>query len=100
MSQTCKTVTVKADNEQGCMVINESDFDAEVHHLFGDEPTKKAPTSAPPAWANTPYGKHVILGEMTKEELHALAKQYGVEVHHKAGVDKLIEALQSAFAVK
>ena len=40
MSQTCPTVTVKADNEQGCMVINESDFDAELHQLFGVESDK------------------------------------------------------------
>ena len=52
------------------------------------------------AWANTPDGKHVLLGEMTKEELQALAKQYGVEAHRKSGVDKLIEALQTAFAHK
>jgi len=56
--------------------------------------------SLPPAWANTPDGKHVLLGDMTQKELQALAKQYGVEVHHKAGVDKLIDAIQTAFAVK
>lgn len=35
MSQTCATVKVAADNEQGFIVINEADFDAAVHELFG-----------------------------------------------------------------
>lgn len=37
MYQTCPTVKVKADNEQGFVVINESDFDKETQMLFGDE---------------------------------------------------------------
>ena len=80
-------------------------------HLVDDCGAAKYTQAKPPAvdndsagvtlaWANTPDGKHVLLGEMTKEELQALAKQYGVEVHRKSGVDKLIEAIQTAFAHK
>lgn len=34
MSNTCPTVRVKADNEQGFIVINESDFDEAEHELL------------------------------------------------------------------
>lgn len=30
----CPVVKVKADNEYGCMLINESDFDEAKHELF------------------------------------------------------------------
>lgn len=33
---TCPTVRVKCDNEQGFYVINESDFDPEIHVSFSD----------------------------------------------------------------
>lgn len=37
-SQTCSTVRVKSDaNEQGFIVINESDFDPDQHALFGED---------------------------------------------------------------
>ena len=36
MSDTCPTVKVKADNEQGFIVINESDLTKE-HELFAAE---------------------------------------------------------------
>lgn len=49
--ETCKTVRVKSpisvDNESGFIIINESDFDADVHELF-DETPKAA--EAAPAW--------------------------------------------------
>jgi hypothetical protein len=31
---SCPTVKVKCDNEQGFMIINESDFDKKNHELF------------------------------------------------------------------
>lgn len=34
------------------------------------------------------------LDSMTKEELHALAKERGVKVHHNAGAEKVREALR------
>lgn len=34
--QTCKTVRVKAQNEQGFIIINETDFDAEQHEHFDE----------------------------------------------------------------
>lgn len=37
MHETCPTVKVQSDNGQGFIVINEADFDAEAHELFGAE---------------------------------------------------------------
>lgn len=41
MTQTCPTVKVKteatSDNPEGFIVINECDFDAELHQIFGAE---------------------------------------------------------------
>lgn len=39
---TLTTVMVKADNETGSMMINESDFDPDVHELLEGEVTAKA----------------------------------------------------------
>jgi hypothetical protein len=36
------------------------------------------------------------LDAMSAEELHALAKQRGVEVHHRAGADRVRAALREA----
>lgn len=36
------------------------------------------------------------LNDMDAEQLHALAKERGVSVHHKAGADKVREALRQA----
>lgn len=46
MSQTCPTIKVKADNEQGFMVINESDFDEKAHEAFESENDAKKMTVA------------------------------------------------------
>jgi len=46
MQQTCTTVRVKADNEQGFIIINESDFDAEQHENF-DAPEGDDKAAAP-----------------------------------------------------
>lgn len=40
---TCETMKIKADNEQGYVVINEDDFDASKHERFeGSRVEKKA----------------------------------------------------------
>jgi hypothetical protein len=39
---TCPTVNVVADNEQGFMIINESDFNPELHKIFGVDDTAAA----------------------------------------------------------
>jgi hypothetical protein len=36
------------------------------------------------------------LDDMSREELHALAKQRGVKVHHMAGAEKVRAALRNA----
>lgn len=41
-NETCPTVRIKADNEQGFSILNESDFDAGVHELY-TESTEAAP---------------------------------------------------------
>ena len=40
MSDTCQTLKVKADNEDGYAIINESDFDAAVHEHFDADETQ------------------------------------------------------------
>lgn len=42
MSRACPTVRVASDNEQGYVVMNESDFNPDVHTLF-----EEAPVAAP-----------------------------------------------------
>ena len=40
----CPTIKVKFDNEQGFYVINESDFDGELHVKYSEKPiVKKSP---------------------------------------------------------
>lgn len=39
--ETCPVVKVVADNEQGYMLINESDFDKAIHVLYVEKPHKK-----------------------------------------------------------
>lgn len=36
-NETCPTVKVKEDNEDGFVVINEADFDPKVHDLFEED---------------------------------------------------------------
>ena len=40
------SVQIAADNEQGFVVINEADFDPEVHLVFGEEAKEKSMTKA------------------------------------------------------
>jgi len=51
MNETCPTVRVKADNESGFALINESDFDAQMHELFDtpDELEQEKPKRGRPA---------------------------------------------------
>lgn len=64
---------VKADNEHGYMIINESDFDAEVHQLFGVE-TDKAMSKAELQTALTEKGiEHKPA--MSKAELQAMLEK-------------------------
>lgn len=37
----CPTVKVKCDNEQGFFIINEDDFDKEIHVRFVSKPEPK-----------------------------------------------------------
>lgn len=48
MSRSCPTVRTVADNEQGYVVRNESDFDPEVHTLY-EEPAVETALVAPVA---------------------------------------------------
>jgi hypothetical protein len=41
MSDTCQTVRIAADNEQGFIVINETDFDSAVHTPYTDDAKQK-----------------------------------------------------------
>lgn len=47
MSGTCPTVKIEAENEQGFVIVNESDFDESQHVLFGT-PKETAPAENDP----------------------------------------------------
>lgn len=52
--------------------------------------------ASPTVAQDVPVGSTVVqdLESMTKEELHAIAKERGVKVHHNAGAEKVREALR------
>jgi len=52
-----KTVKVKADNDHGYMIINESDFDKEVHEKY------KAPKTPPKPAEGEGEGEVKVEGE-------------------------------------
>lgn len=62
---TCPTVRVKAKNEQGYIVINESDFDPKVHQKCEDQ-------GPPPEGEKDP--KDMSKAELVKL-LHSLGKK-------------------------
>lgn len=99
----------EVSDAHAALMLNHPDVfalaDAEVETAAGlADATPAAPVAADAGtdtqWATAPDGTHLLLSDMTKEQLHACAKQYGIEVHPKCGAAKVIEALQSAFAVK
>ena len=47
MSETCPTVRIKVDNDEGFAVINESDFDPKKHTLFVEAGKSEAPAAKP-----------------------------------------------------
>lgn len=64
MSETCPVVKIKAENEQGFVIINESDFDSEKHELLGVEKSEQQVPATPVAietpdnpFAKKPGGK-------------------------------------------
>ena len=71
MSEVCKTVMVMADNDMGCMAINESDFDAKVHTLVDAPSDDVVMTKADLHDALTAKGIE-FKNSMTKAELQAL----------------------------
>lgn len=74
MSDSCPTVRiVSAEAPGGFVVINESDFDPKAHQL-ADEKAEGADDA---------------------DALRARIERLGGKVHHKAGVDKLREALDA-----
>lgn len=74
---TLPTVIVKADNEEGKMAINESDFDPKVHELF-DAPAGKKDDKRD--WAKA-----------TKAEIMEALDEVDVEYDPKATKDELLE---------
>jgi hypothetical protein len=75
---TCETVRVKADNESGYMVINQSDFDPGVHEEYwGEEKTKTA--------------EREDFSSLTKAELRERLTDAGVEYDQEANKADLIE---------
>jgi hypothetical protein len=77
MYDTCPTVRVKAENDDGFMVINEADFDEAVHVAF-DEPSSEA----------------VEADKAEKADLIAqIVARGGEKPHHATGITKLQEIL-------
>lgn len=72
MSNTCPTVKVKADNEHGFMVINESDFDAKTHEAFDAEEVAKPTASKAELQAALDAKGIAHKPAMSKAELQAL----------------------------
>ena len=70
MTEVCETVVVLADNEQGCMTINKSDFDANVHVLAADEGDKAMTKAELQAALDAKFIEHK--SAMSKAELQAL----------------------------
>lgn len=74
MSDSCPTVRVASEAAPGgYVVINEADFDPEVHELYAGAPEGAADADA----------------------LRARIERLGGKAHHKAGHDKLREALDA-----
>ena len=70
MTDTCPTVRIVADNEQGFIIINETDFNPDVHALFGADD-----------------------GYPSNDEMRSvIAENTGKAPHHKLSRAKLIEA--------
>lgn len=59
-------------------------------------PVPVVPLDAESAAASAPAESGFDLDKMEPEDLHALAKSRGVKIHHKAGADKVREALREA----
>lgn len=78
MSDTCATVKIIADNEDGHAVINESDFDEAVH-------TKFEPVAASGG-----------LADLTVVALKARAETHGVDLGDAVKKAEIIAALDAA----
>ena len=65
MLDTCPTVRVASDNEQGFYILNEADFDGAVHVLFGaPAPTQpEGPVVIPDDWSSLHWKARVALAK-------------------------------------
>ena len=74
----CPTVKIKSDNEQGYVVINESDFDVTKHEFYveGSTPAADVPVGVP---AKDP-------SKMNKADL--LAHLTSLEIEHDESMTK------------
>lgn len=84
-SDTCPTVVVKAENEGGCMIINESDFDDTIHELFDEAVSIEPPIEE---W----------LASLSREELTAEAEKHGIEVgnmKNKTIIKQIVESSEA-----
>ncbi len=102
---TCPTVKVKADTPTGYMIINESDFDPDMHEIVEDVPVEAA-TDPDPDAANSAAGEGQAVKDpagsmdpsanpaaaLSDDDLRAAITQMsGDTPHHRTGRDKLIE---------
>jgi hypothetical protein len=82
---------------QGYKIIDEAFAPADYVHPESDKGEQEQcidPAIQPPYATELPVNDG--LDELNTEQLHALAKERGVKVHHNAGADKVREALREA----
>ena len=97
MHDTCPTVRVSSDNEQGFCVINEADFDGAVHVLFGAlAPTQsEGPVLIPYDWLGLHWKARVALAKRLDASVtnDAEAKAAIAAEQARRDVDQPIEAV-------
>ena len=97
------TVQIKADNAQGFIIINESDFDEELHELFGVESNDDLDDDSedeltPMSISEVIEGLRAMSIEDIKaaysvDQLKAFCKEAGMRRYSKLNEDELIAKL-------
>lgn len=81
MSYDCPTVRIATENEQGFIIINESDFDDKIHKLFGitkEELAAKNKAAKAAAAAEAAATEALIAEQAARDQAAAVAAQIAV----------------------